>query len=73
MATSALALLADYEERQRERTQSRACVECHQPLQETVTGNRPTDDGCVCSDCYYEELGALVEQRPITSGRAHRG
>ncbi len=73
MRKSALALLEAYEKRQAEKTRSQVCAKCQESLQETLTGNRPTDEGCVCSDCYYEALGELVEQHPIVGARAHRG
>ncbi len=44
-----------------------SCAECHTWLQESVTGCRPSPKGPVCSDCYFELLGALVEEHPIVS------
>jgi hypothetical protein len=38
-----------------------------------VTGKRRVGEEDVCSDCYYEKLGELVEQHPITTGRVRRG
>lgn len=52
---------------------AKTCCKCGVPLRETVTGNRPTDHGCMCSDCYYDALGEIIEQHPIVSARAHRG
>ena len=49
------------------------CAHCGVALQETITGKRPTPDGDACSDCYYEELGELIEQHPIVSGGNRRG
>ena len=49
------------------------CSYCGVLLQETITGKRPTPDGEACSDCYYEKLGAGIEEHPIVSGRVRRG
>lgn len=73
MEKSALALLQAYEGRQAVKTQARVCAKCQEPLRETSTGNRSTGVGCVCSDCYYEALGQLIERHPIVGVRAHRG
>lgn len=49
------------------------CPNCDVLLQETITGKRRIGDEDYCSDCYYEKLGELVEQHPITTGRVRRG
>jgi hypothetical protein len=49
------------------------CPYCGVLLQETITGRRPTPKGDACSDCYYEQLGEIIESSPITSGGFHRG
>jgi hypothetical protein len=49
------------------------CAVCHILLQETITGKRRIGDKEVCSDCYYEKLGELVEEHPIATGRVRRG
>jgi hypothetical protein len=49
------------------------CVSCGILLQESITGRRKTCDGDVCSDCYYEKVGEVIDQHPITSGRVRRG
>ena len=49
------------------------CVKCEVPLQEAVTGNRPTDEGPVCSDCYFQMLSAELDNHPIIMPRAARG
>ena len=49
------------------------CVYCGVPLQETITGKRHTDSGDACSDCYYAELGKIIENHPIVSPGIHRG
>jgi hypothetical protein len=43
------------------------CANCGIWLQEAVTGSRDTAKGPMCSDCYFEEWGAVVEQDPISS------
>jgi hypothetical protein len=32
-----------------------------------LTGRNPTPKGLACDDCYYEQLGAVVEAHPIAS------
>ena len=59
-------ILARYDERAKHAPLS-SCAACHTWLQESVTGCRPSPEGPVCSDCYFELLGALVEEHPITS------
>lgn len=49
------------------------CVKCKVPLQETVTGNRKTDEGHVCSDCYFKTISDELDQHPIFMPRASRG
>jgi hypothetical protein len=49
------------------------CSGCGVPLQETVTGNRPTHDGHACSDCYFRLLGEELERHPIFMPRTVRG
>ncbi|WCJ58052.1 hypothetical protein NXS98_09965 [Fontisphaera persica] len=49
------------------------CCYCNVLLQETITGKRKTPEGEACSDCYYEKLGAGVEQHPLICGRVGRG
>ena len=46
---------------------------CGVLLQETITGKRREGDHEVCSDCYYERLGQLIEEHPIVGARVHRG
>jgi hypothetical protein len=41
------------------------CADCRTPIQETLTGNRHTDHGRVCSDCYFHEMGEWVATHPI--------
>jgi ribosomal protein L37AE/L43A len=70
---SAMAILEAYEKRVNQRKAHASCAECNRPLQEAVTGCRSAAGIYVCSDCYYQSVGELIEQRAITSGRALRG
>jgi len=51
------------------------CAACKIPLQESITGSRPIDDGTqhLCSDCYFEEWGAEIDKHPIITPRRVRG
>jgi hypothetical protein len=49
------------------------CAVCSILLQETITGKRRTEHGDVCSDCYYEVLGEVIDEHPIVSARVRRG
>jgi len=49
------------------------CASCGVLLQESITGKRKTSAGDVCSDCYYEKMGELIDQHPIVCGRVRRG
>lgn len=49
------------------------CHNCNVVLQETITGKKPTPKGFACADCYYDLLGALIEESPIASGGNRRG
>lgn len=73
MQHSGLALLEAYEKRQRERVGVCNCAQCGRELREAITGNRRFDKQFVCSDCYYEALGEVIEQHPIAGPRAMRG
>jgi hypothetical protein len=53
--------------------QRRGCACCNTDLQETVTGRRRSPKGDVCSDCYFEQLGEVVEESPISTARVRRG
>ncbi len=41
------------------------CKKCGIPLRERVTGNRQVGTDRYCSDCYFEELGELIDEMPI--------
>jgi hypothetical protein len=49
------------------------CASCGTTLHETTTGNRLTSDGCMCSDCYFVQLGKEIEEHPIGVPRRRRG
>jgi DNA-directed RNA polymerase subunit RPC12/RpoP len=49
------------------------CAECGVALQETITGNRKTDKGNVCSDCYFHLLGKELDENQIFMPRTVRG
>jgi CRISPR/Cas system-associated protein Cas10 (large subunit of type III CRISPR-Cas system) len=49
------------------------CAVCKVPLQETLTGNRITDKGHVCSDCYFRAMSDELEKHPIVMPRTVRG
>jgi len=49
------------------------CVLCSVQLQETVTGNRKTDEGHVCSDCYFQAFGDELDHHPIFMPRISHG
>lgn len=59
--------------RRQELPSVQCCVTCKGPLQEAVTGNRSTDKGHVCSDCYFQEFGKELDQYPIFMPRSIRG
>jgi len=48
------------------------CVCCGVTLQETITGNRPTEEGNHCSKCYFEKIGDEIENHPIFIPRTKR-
>ncbi len=45
--------------------------ECNRILSGTVTGREKGPNGSVCSDCYYDALGDLVESHPIGRATPH--
>lgn len=49
------------------------CATCSVALQETVTGCRPSENGPVCSDCYFDALGAELDKHPIFMPRSVHG
>lgn len=73
MAISLRALIDDRAKLAGLRLNTQTCPYCRVVLQETITGKRPTPKGSACSDCYYEQLGNVVEQHPIVTARVRRG
>jgi len=49
------------------------CAKCSVALQETVTGCRPSENGLVCSDCYFDALGVELDKHPIFMPRSVHG
>jgi hypothetical protein len=51
------------------------CFVCKIPLQETLTGKHHVGNGhdCMCSDCYFDGLGAVIDASPVSAGRVRRG
>lgn len=46
------------------------CETCEISLQESITGCRPLEDGThLCSDCYFDEMGKEIDQRPLLTPR----
>lgn len=73
MPISAAEFLKTIEGRRRTLPGVQLCLACKIPLQETITGNRPTADGHVCSDCYFQLLGKEIDRLPIVMPRTARG
>jgi len=48
------------------------CAKCNVVLQETITGNRRVGNDRVCSDCYFDDFGRLIDERPIGVPHARR-
>jgi len=48
------------------------CACCGERLQESTTGNRPTKDGPMCSKCFYEAVGKIIDHHPLGIPRARR-
>lgn len=48
------------------------CARCNIELQETITGNRRVGNDRVCSDCYFDDFGELIDERPIGVPHARR-
>ena len=46
--------------------------ECNVVLQETITGNRRVGNERICSDCYFDDFGKLIDERPIGVPHARR-
>ena len=49
------------------------CARCGAKLHESRTGMRRIGgDTCVCSSCYFEEIGKVIDEAPIGIPRMHR-
>lgn len=53
--------------------QPNVCAICGRQLQSAVTGARETARGWVDDDCYFRELGKVVEQSPIATPKGVKG
>jgi hypothetical protein len=62
-------ILAQYSKKGGRQPRISKCAKCGIWLQESVTGSRDTSNGPMCSDCYFEEWGAIVERYPISTPR----
>ena len=49
------------------------CAHCGIVLQETITGNRKSPEGNVCSDCYFILLGEELDENQRFMPRSTRG
>ena len=41
------------------------CSKCGVVIQEFLTGRKKIDGQVYCEDCYFDELGTIVEKHPI--------
>jgi hypothetical protein len=57
--------LAEAELRDRDVSSLETCKSCGTPLQEAICGYRKVDGGAHCSDCYFSQLSALIDEYPI--------
>jgi len=44
------------------------CSKCGVVIQEFLTGRKRIDGHIYCEDCYFDELGTIVEMHPIGGG-----
>ena len=51
-----------------ENPDSERCGGCSTMISGTVTGRNQTDEGVRCDDCYFDDLGDLVEKHPVGKG-----
>lgn len=72
MAQTLTQYLAEGALRDQDVSESETCTICKIPLQETITGYRPTDDGARCADCYFGEISEMIDQHPIGRPMATR-
>ena len=43
------------------------CIKCEIELDYNCTGIQKVSDGYMCDDCYYSELGEIIEEYPIVN------
>lgn len=72
MAQTLTQYLAESALRDKDTSGAETCTICKIPLQETITGYRPTDDGVRCADCYFCEISEMIDQYPIGRPMATR-
>ena len=73
MLISAKQFLAERASRKKELSGAQRCASCNVALQETITGCRPSEKGMVCSDCYFDAIGAELDNHPIFMPRSIHG
>ena len=57
--------LRDAAERDRRASNLETCKVCGVPLQEAIYGYRHVAGGACCSDCYFDDISALIDAHPI--------
>ena len=66
-------LLESSDEKLYEIFQPTKCANCDTRLHESKTGMRKIADGqCLCSSCYFERIGELIDESPIGLPGRHR-
>lgn len=73
MLISSDQFIAERAVRRKELAGAQRCANCNVALQETVTGCRPSEKGLVCSDCYFDAIGAELDKHPIFMPRSVHG
>jgi hypothetical protein len=41
------------------------CNKCEIPIQEFLTGKHDVEEGVYCDECFFDELGEVIEKYPI--------
>lgn len=65
MAIALAKYLAEASQRDADHDSIEACSSCGVALQEAIHGYRPVGDGAKCSDCYFCDIGDLIDKHPI--------
>lgn len=65
MALSLAQYLAQAEQRDQDDSSLEKCNICKVPLQEAIHGYRRVGDAANCSDCYFDEISDMIDQRPL--------